>query len=422
MNFWILQTGEPLHSDYDFSRGMRAINLSDKLNAAGHDVILWSSSFNHTKKIHRSYTFKSILINKNLSINLIPSPGYKNNIGFKRLYDHFILALNLHRILNINKLPLPDAIFVGFPPIETSFVMLNWAHKNKIPTIIDVKDQWPQIFVNVFPIKFKTIGKIIFSPYFYLTRKCFYYADLHVSMTKKYIDWMALVINNTNKKYLISPLTSKLQIISSTVNEENILWWSKYGVNLNNRNRFIFVGSFSKVFNFDLIYNLVEKFSFLQINCQFVFCGNGDRELYLKNKFNKYPNVIFPGWIDVNKYVLLANSSTACIAPYISTIDFMYSIPNKIIDALAYKLPIISTLDGEVKNLIIKHNVGFHLDSNTFDKTVYKLIDLLNFDNNFDIISHNAFNLYNEKFNFDKIYNKLVEELEILSNKDINNN
>ena len=56
---------------------MRAMNLSNKLVDSGHKVILWSSSFNHQKKKHRSKEYSVHKVNDNLEIRLIPSCGYK---------------------------------------------------------------------------------------------------------------------------------------------------------------------------------------------------------------------------------------------------------------------------------------------------------------------------------------------------------
>ena len=39
LNVWIMQTGEPLHIDKGSPRPMRAINLSNKLVEAGHNVV-----------------------------------------------------------------------------------------------------------------------------------------------------------------------------------------------------------------------------------------------------------------------------------------------------------------------------------------------------------------------------------------------
>jgi hypothetical protein len=149
MKVWIFQTGEPLHCDVGNSRPMRAINLANALVEKGHSVIIWSSSFYHQRKIHRTKLFKKIIINKKLEIRLIPSPGYKKNISIKRLLDHFMLAYNLRKKLDIEK-TLPDVAFVGYPPIETAFVMTSWLKKKKIAYLLDIKDQWPIIFIESF--------------------------------------------------------------------------------------------------------------------------------------------------------------------------------------------------------------------------------------------------------------------------------
>ena len=81
MIVWILQTGEPLHSDDGSPRSMRAMNLANALVNKGHDVILWSSGFYHQEKRHRSRIFEKIHINNKLEIRLIPSPGYKRNVS-----------------------------------------------------------------------------------------------------------------------------------------------------------------------------------------------------------------------------------------------------------------------------------------------------------------------------------------------------
>ena len=132
MKVWIFQTGEPLHCDARKPRPMRAMNLANTLVEKGHSVIIWSSSFYHQRKIHRTKLFKKIIINKKLEIRLIPSPGYKKNISIQRLFDHFMLAYNLKKKLEVEK-NLPDVAFVGYPPIETAFIMTSWLKKKKIP-------------------------------------------------------------------------------------------------------------------------------------------------------------------------------------------------------------------------------------------------------------------------------------------------
>ena len=110
MKIWIVQTGEPLHIDQDDSRPMRGMNLANKLIEHGHEVVLWSAKFNHRLKKHRQISDDEIIINKNLKIRLINSPGYSSNVSIGRIYDHIILGLNLRSKLK-NMSDVPDVAF-----------------------------------------------------------------------------------------------------------------------------------------------------------------------------------------------------------------------------------------------------------------------------------------------------------------------
>lgn len=188
MHIWIFQSGEPLHVDHVNFRAMRAINLANALVDKGHKVTIWSSDFFHQKKKHRYKTFKKKIINKNLDIRLIPSPGYKKNISIMRLFDHFILAKNLKRKLNLEK-KLPDVAFVGFPPIETSYMMISWLNKKNIPNLLDIKDMWPSIFLRNTNKFIKPFAKFLLKPYFHITRKTIQECTGVCSISKSFIDW-----------------------------------------------------------------------------------------------------------------------------------------------------------------------------------------------------------------------------------------
>ena len=116
MEIWILQTGEPVHSDRDNSRPMRAMNLANKLVERGHRVVLWTSSFHHRDKRHRYKKYTEINISESLQIRLVPSSGYKQNISIARFYDHCVLAFNIRRRLRACE-NNPDVAFVGYPAV-----------------------------------------------------------------------------------------------------------------------------------------------------------------------------------------------------------------------------------------------------------------------------------------------------------------
>ena len=83
---------------------------------------------------------------KKLDYKTNSKPGYKKNISFGRLWDHYLLGRNLKRVLS-KQTEKPDVAFVGFPPIEFAYEAAAWLKKNKLPFMLDVKDQWPDIFI-----------------------------------------------------------------------------------------------------------------------------------------------------------------------------------------------------------------------------------------------------------------------------------
>ena len=405
MNIWILQTGEPLHIDTDSPRPMRAMNLSDKLVDAGHHVILWSSSFNHQKKIHRSVDYKIYDINSNLEIRLIPSRGYKSHIGIGRLVDHAQMAWNLRQLLKQEKIT-PDVAFIGYPPIETAAIMSKWLKIRNVPILLDVKDLWPSIFIDAFPAILKPFARVFFHPYFYLAKRAMRNADGISTMSHGFLNWCLFFANKTESK---NDKIVRLTALSSEIDASELnsakLWWHKLGVS-NDSTKLFFTGTFSTAFDFDPIYIAAKAMD----DCQFILCGHGPCLDKTRELMKDLPNVVFPGWIDRSQMESLANMSIASLAPYKNVKNFTLNIPNKIVDSLMLSLPILSPLKGEVAALIKSNKVGFTYSDNISLSDCIQ--SLLNNDKLQKKMSENAKKLYDEEFEFDKVYDSLVDHLE----------
>lgn len=412
MYIWIFQTGEPLHIDKDEPRPMRGINLANALIDKGHIVSLISSSFYHQKKYHRSKEYKKIKINKSLEILLVPSPGYKKNLSIFRLIDHYILASNLKKILNLQN-KLPDVAFIGYPPIETSFVLIKWLKQNNIPSLLDIKDQWPQVFVDAFPKFLRFFAFLSFYPYFFLSKKIMRQATGISTISQSFLDWaLAFSARSKTKFDIIAPLTSPNYNLLAIHEAEALNWWSERGISKNKLFKVIFIGSFSKAFDFDVIFETALEFLNKNINCEFILCGDGEVSDYLKNKSKKYKNVKIFDWIDSKKITALAKISSAFIAPYKNKPDFVKSVPNKVINSLKFGLPLLSPLKGEVHDLIKKYEIG--LSYNDAKSLGVSLRELMNNKVIYKTYANNSAKLYENKFEFKIVYNQLVKHLESL--------
>lgn len=413
-NLWVLQTGEPIHIDPGSPRPMRGMNLVNFLANKGHKVTFWTTDFDHIKKAHRFKASKEILISSNISINLIRSTGYSKNLGLARLFDHAVLALNFHRKLKTIK-EIPDAVFIGFPPIEIGYILSRWLKKNNIPYIVDAKDQWPSTFIEAAPVWLRPIIRFILFPYFYLTKKLFEDAASLCSMSSSYQKWMCKLAkrDHSDSRDIIAPLTSNQEDYSPDVIKQARHWLEGKGIDLSHSNRFIFVGSISRAFNFEDIFIVNKLLQKKGIKTEFVIAGDGPLLKLLERESIKYSNIIWLGRIDSPKIKILASAATATIAPYNGTDNFSHNVPNKVIDSFMHGLPVITSLTGEVNNLIIKNNVGMVYSNDVSLEEAF--MTLLNNKELVQEMSKNAQKLYSKNFLYEKVYGSLCTKLETLS-------
>lgn len=418
---WILQTGEPLPIDENSPRPMRSMNIAHELVRKNYKVIIWASNFDHTQKKFRKKNscsnkklIQNIVYNKNYEINLLNSPGYKKNISLKRFYDHIILAKNLNFLLD-NDIPKPDFAILGFPPIEINYVMAKWLNKNNIPFFIDVKDLWPEMFYEYLPKYPKFLISFLFSPYIYLTKKLFKNAKVITAPSKSIVKWVN-DFSQRKSSYLdkILPLTVKVdKLTNNDLNKAN-KWWDRQGIIDKKVFRIIFIGSHQKVYDFKPLIECNRKLKDENIYVEFIICGSGEKTSSLKKMFRDEKNIFFPGWIDKPKILSLASRSSISIAPYVNLNNFIWNIPNKIIDSLSMSLPIVSPLKGEVHELIRLYRIGKSYTQGD-GKSLFRAIKFF-YDSNTNLYEYanNCKTTYESMFKYEDIYENIPQYLEYI--------
>lgn len=413
MNVWIIQTGEPLHSDGANARPMRAMNLANKLIQLGHSVTIISSAFYHQEKVHRSAIPSEIFISDCLKIALVPSPGYVRNVGIGRLYDHFILAINLRRTLIKLWNKPPNVVFVGYPPIETSYVAAKLLSKKNIPYYLDVKDQWPSLFLDALPKSLRLAGKLVLYPYFYMARFVMRNASGAGGMSLSYLNWIYKFSKREPTDFDGHfPLTSPIDALSADDLLDAECWWNANGVpQCESVFRIVFIGSHMSVFDFEPIRAAATKFQSQMAQVEFIICGDGAYGPEIKKLLAGLHNVKFPGWIDRPRIQVLAARSNAAIMPYKNIDNYIDNIPNKIIDALSLGLPILCPLDGEVDHLISSRGVGLKYSTSDEDGLYNCISRLLSDPDLCRTISDNESIVYNECFEFHKVYSDFANLL-----------
>ena len=410
MKIWILQTGEPLHIDKSSLRPMRAMNLSNALIEKGHNVILWSSDFDHFSKKHRFGGAKEIEYSTRLKIKLIPSRGYNSHISIARLLDHMVLAFNLNKELKAQN--VPDVAFIGYPPIEAAWVLARWLKKNNVPFLVDIKDAWPDIFIAAIPRPLKNFARVIFAPQFMMMRKVLNWSTGISAPSQRYLSWCISRSGRPQKKQdRVTPITAPNTIFNKVELQKAEAFLDGLDIKNNGTFRVCFIGALNSNYDFKPV---IEAASRLPI--QFVIAGEGPIYRSLIEVCEEIKNIKLVGWVDSVTSDRIYDRSNLAIAPYKDTFDFQLNITNKFYDAMLHGKPIITSLTGAAGDLLNNYKIGINYNRNDVSDLTRVLSTLLKNSDVISNLSENAINTYINIYSSEIVYSELVSDLEKLSN------
>lgn len=409
LKVWILQTGETMPGDDDGSRPMRGMNLSEALVAAGHDVVLWTADFNHTRHRHRFGRNTRLRVNEQLEVRFVWSRGYDANIGFGRLADHAQLGVNLRRALR--REAAPDVAFIGYPPIESAAVMSKWLHQREVPVMLDVKDAWPDVLLRGVPPRTQPLAHVALSPYYALMQRTFGRATGISSTAQPFLDWSLAQAGRAQGPHdRVVALTSRASDASVEEIAAAEVGWDDLGIRADGRFRVFFVGTLHSSYDFA---PLVEAAQVDEV--EFVICGDGSTANELRERTARFGNVHMPGWITAAQAEALARRSTVALAPIAPHPDFSASVPNKFYDAMAKGLPVLTSLSGAAGKLVDSRGIGrvYSISGEPSLRSVLK--ELLANPDEVREASLRARKVFAQEYDFDSVYGGLVAHLDAMA-------
>jgi len=128
---------------------MRTAILADKLLERGHNVFWWASAFEHQQKVMIAGKDRNFDISERYAIRVLRGCKYRKNISLARYIDHQIVALKISNpIEEISQTRYHSGINAG--PSSRVMKRRDTQAKNHIPFLVDIRDLWPDIFLNRF--------------------------------------------------------------------------------------------------------------------------------------------------------------------------------------------------------------------------------------------------------------------------------
>lgn len=415
MRIWLITVGEPLPVDGPNERLLRTGILADLLARRGHEVVWWTSSFDHVRKRHRESGGGRVSLSPNYRLILLRSCGYRRNVSPARILDHFLLARKFAAIAP-REAP-PDVILCSMPTIELALEAVRFGRRTGIPVVLDIRDLWPDIFLDLVPSWGRGIARIALSPWYRMLSEACGGATAVTGITEPIMEW-GLGRAGRSRTGLDRDFPLGYAERSPAPGEiaEGRAFWEGKGVGAPEKEfRVCFFGTFGRQFDLETVIRAARLLEKGHRSIRFILCGSGDRFPFYRELAGGLSNMEFPGWVGALEIWTLMRLSHAGLAPYHNSPDFMASLPNKAIEYLSAGLPVVSCLKGELEKLLDASGCGVNYSESCPEGLAAALAGLHDDRARLEAMAGNALRLYRERFMAEKVYSEMGVYLEDLA-------
>ena len=412
MRIWLITVGEPLPIASANDRLHRSGILANLLVSKGHKVVWWTSTFDHARKKQRFNIDTSIEINDCFTIRLLHSIKYKKNMSINRIVNHYMIARKFLRLARLES--QPNIILCSFPTIELSLAATRYGKERNVPVVIDVRDLWPDVIIDLFPKKIEWLVKAALFVFFKNTRKVFRECTSIIGVSNGYLQWgLSYAGRKRCINDIVSPLCYKKPVVTDNQFKDAKVTLKNIGVD---SSKIIcwFVGMFGKTYNLSTVIDVARQLDKQGINnVQFVLSGDGENYSKWFEQAKGLSNVVFTGWVDFPQIAYLMSITDIGLAAYAEGAP--QGLPNKIFEYLCAGVPILSSLKGETETLLSSNRCGLTYNASDTKDFLEKLFILINDNDLRKKMSSNSASLFRNCYSADEVYTRMVNFLEGLA-------
>lgn len=344
MNIWVIRDLEPLPTDPDRRRLMRTAMLCDALIEAGHRVTWFTSSFDHYRKRHRTRTDQSLRTPAGLAIEVLVCRGYRRNVGLARvLHNHQFARRFAQRYRRAAV--RPDLLLADIPTTEAAATVVRLGRQDGIPTVVSVRDTWPDAFLSVLPRLLRPLASPAWLVFDQQARFALRQATAVIGVSQRFLDWAQHKGDRPNNpRDRVVPLG----YVPVTLDAEERTAAARHLALPAGGTVVAFVGSWG--YSADLA-TVAAAARLLGERGDIHFFIGGDPLGYeaIARSLRELPNVTLVGWLDSGSIAALLERADIGLLPY--TADATQGLPNKVYEYMAYGVHQLSTLGGEIAEL-----------------------------------------------------------------------
>jgi len=405
MRIWLVSIFE--NTPLDDNKNTRYNSLVNEAVARGHEVVFWTSTFRHNVKKQRYESDHTETIGEKLKIRFVRAKAYNGNISFGRLFSHRSLSFEMVSKFELEP-ELPDVIMIAFPPISTAYEITRWAKSRNIPIIVDIIDPWPEVFMS----HLKGVMKLAAGIAIYPLRKKVSYIFKNVAaiaaISKQYIEWAKRYNSEIANEACFYPAVQfgemKKQLAAAAQKIKK-----KDGVL-----RVIYAGSLGFSYDIATILKAAEILSAdYNEKIKFTIAGEGPQRQIIENYCQDHSNVEYLGRLPKEKLMEEYYKADIGLTQHIK--GATQSVTYKLFDLLACGLPIMNSLESEMKTIILSNKVGFHNNPGDARQLAENILRCYNEKKLLSEMKENALELTAKEGDSAAVYSRALDYIEAIA-------
>lgn len=409
MKAWLITVGEPLPTDNTADRLYRTGLVAEQLVAAGHEVLWWSSTVDHIRKRQRAERTTVAAVKPGLRLVLLRGMTYRRNVSFARLLNHMQIAREFRRLAPAQG--PPDIILCSLPTLELARAATRYGETRGIPVVLDVRDLWPDIFVDVLPAFGRRWWRALLQPMFRMVQEACASAQAIIGITGGLVDWGLRYAGRAPGKWdRVFPMGYPAEAPSQSLQNVALERWRAVCPDDGHLN-ICYFGTIGRQFDLDTVIDAARQLESAGCPVRFVLCGDGESRERYQRLARDLRSVVFPGWVQRADIWALLRLCHVGLAPYRDSADFRASLPQKTIEYMSAGLPVISSLSGELEQLLHRHNCGITYRNRRPGTLADAVMRLAGDRQAREVMAKNARELYEREFRAESIYKELVAYL-----------
>lgn len=349
MIVWVLKDAEPLPLEPG-QRALRSGLLAQELGRRGHHVLWWSSTFSHHLKKCIFERDTRLELMRNVTLQALDVGRYQRNVSIARVLHHRRLGRRFQELARTE--PTPDIIVSALPNLDFPFQAARYASGRCLPLIVDVRDPWPDVFADKSPPPLRPLVRSLTLIERHRAVHSLKSAVAVTAVSKGFLRWALGLAGRSQSSH------DRVFYLGHSGFEaagpESALP-PKLAAQLKGKLVFTFVGTFGYSYEVELIARAAQHFHTHHRDIAFVLVGEGHQRGILCQRFGELPNLILTGWLDTREIAAVLAQSHVGLVPCRSLPD---TVPNKPFEYLAAGLPLLSSLRGEMADIIETHGLG----------------------------------------------------------------